>query len=155
MRITLYKTLFDKTERTPCLVKETATNYGGETLNNPCAIARMLRDVFQHDLETEEVVYLLCFDTKYKPIGVFQLSKGTVGLSCINPREVYMKALLCGAVTIVVAHNHPSGDPTPSTSDIDSTQRTLEAGKMLGVKLTDSIIIGNNEYYSFQEEGRL
>ena len=69
----------------------------------------------------------------------------------ISPRELFIEALNCGAVSIVLLHNHPSGDPTPSESDVLLTKRVKEAGDLIGITLLDHIIIGNNCYVSFAE----
>lgn len=156
MRITLYKTVLDAEMRTPCLVKENAVNYGGGVAyNNAADVAIMLNNVFNHGLETEELVYLLCFDIKRHLIGVFNVSHGTDCLSAMNPREILMKALLCGAHYIIVAHNHPSGDTTPSNSDISSTQRLKEACGLVGIGLTDSIVLSDKTIYSMKDNGDL
>ena len=72
--------------------------------------------------------------------------------SLISPRELFIEALNCGAVSIVLLHNHPSGDPAPSENDFYLTKRIKEAGKLIGIELLDHIIIGNNCYISFAQE---
>ena len=72
--------------------------------------------------------------------------------SIISPREIFIEALEKNAVAIVLVHNHPSGDPTPSENDFRFTKRIQEAGKLIGIELLDHIIIGNNCYTSFAEE---
>ena len=96
----------------------------------------------------EEYVYLICADTKCHISGVFELSHGSADSSVLKPREVFIRALLAGAVNIILVHNHPSGDPTPSRDDFQITGRIRESGKMIGVELIDHIIIGDPEYYS-------
>ena len=91
-------------------------------------------------------------NTKTKLIGETDISKGTVNASLISPRELFIEALNCGAVSIVLLHNHPSGDPTPSESDILLTKRIKDAGDLIGITLLDHIIIGNNCYISFSEQ---
>lgn len=150
MRICRLKTLLNTDSRLPMLVKEAGTNYG-QDLNSPARVADMLNTVFSHGAETEEVVYLLALDSK-KLIGVFELSRGTVDFSAMNPREVLMKLLLCGAVHAIVAHNHPSGDPEPSGSDIDSTGRLQKACSLVGIRLLDSMVLGEHgSYVSFHD----
>ena len=87
-------------------------------------------------------------------IGVFELSHGTVDSSLITSREVFMKALLCGASGIILAHNHPSGDVSPSKMDMQVMTKIKDAGEILSVPLLDFIICGEC-YYSAQKEGRL
>ena len=97
---------------------------------------------------------MLALDTKCKPIGIFEISHGTVNMSMINPREVFIRALLVGAVSIALIHNHPSGDATPSREDISATKRLAECGKLLGVVLLDHIVIGH-DYTSLKADGYL
>ena len=91
-------------------------------------------------------------NTKARLIGETNISKGTVNSSLISPRELFIEALEKNAVSIILLHNHPSGDPTPSREDILITQRIKEAGSLIGIDLLDHIIIGNNCYSSFMEE---
>ena len=156
MRINEYRTIINKNNQLTELIKERGTNYKAKNdgLTSPREIAHMMIDLYQLDIQAEEYVYMIAFDTKQKPLGVFEISHGTVNASVLNPREVYLKALLVGAVNIVLLHNHPSGDTSPSRADIQSTKRIKEAGEMLGIKLIDHIIIGD-DYLSLAEEGLL
>ena len=97
---------------------------------------------------------MIAMDTKCKIIGVFEVSHGSIDSSFVNPREIYMKALSCNAAGIIVAHNHPSGNPSPSAPDIAVAKRLKEAGDILGVKIHDFLISGDDCYYSFQEHKR-
>ena len=98
---------------------------------------------------------LLMLDTKSKLLGESNISKGTVNASLVSPRELFIEALDCGAVSIILLHNHPSGDPTPSQADILFTKRVKEAGELIGISLLDHIIIGNNCYISFAEQNMI
>ena len=98
---------------------------------------------------------MICMNTKNKIIGVFEISHGSVNSSIVSPREVFQKALLANAVSIIVMHNHPSGDSTPSREDIEVTRRLSEAGKIVGVELLDHIIVGDRVYCSLKEKGHL
>ena len=97
---------------------------------------------------------MICMNTKNKIIGVFEISHGSVNSSIVSPREVFQKALLANAVSIIVMHNHPSGDCTPSREDIEVTKRLVEAGKIVGVEVLDHIIVGDR-YSSLKEKGYL
>lgn len=99
----------------------------------------------------EEYVYTLALDNKNKATGLFEISHGTVNSSVISPREIYIRALLLGASSIILFHNHPSGDVTPSKDDILVTKRVKAAGELLGIELLDHLIVGD-KYYSFREE---
>jgi DNA repair protein RadC len=86
-------------------------------------------------------------------IGVDELSRGTVNYSIIDPREVFKCACLCNSTSIMLAHNQPSGDPTPSPEDIESTKKIKEASSILGINLVDHVIIGHERYSSLTELG--
>ena len=75
-------------------------------------------------------------------------------MSIVHPRDIFAYAIKNGALNIIITHNHPSGDSTPSCEDILTTKKIIESGKILGIKVIDHIIIGNNNYYSFYEKGR-
>ena len=103
----------------------------------------------------KEYVYMLMFDSKHKLLKDVRLSEGTVNSSLLSPREVFTTALKFDAVYIVLVHNHPSGDPSPSRQDIDITREMDRAGELIGIKLSDHIILGNNCYVSLAERGIL
>ena len=105
--------------------------------------------------ERQEIMKLLMLNSKTHLIGETNISKGTVNASLITPRELYIEALQKNAVSIIILHNHPSGDPTPSEEDIIITARIREAGDLIGINLLDHVIIGNNCYTSFYESGLL
>lgn len=152
MRVTTYRTKLNE-DRLNILVKEKAVNYTTHSkLTSPSAIYDMMVDVFDMKNLAEEYLYLIAFDTKQSVLGVFEISHGTVNSSLISPREVFIKALLCGAVNVVLVHNHPSGDPSPSNADMQVTRRIKESGELLGVKLLDHVIVGDS-YYSMSEFG--
>lgn len=83
--------------------------------------------------------------------SVFEISHGTVKMSVVSPREVFQKALLANAVGIILLHNHPSGDCTPSKQDINVTKRLMEAGDIIGVNVLDHLVIGRPGYFSLKE----
>lgn len=149
MRITKYKTKLSETGLA-YLVKDNAVNYPESKLDCSQKIVMMLNSVFDLKNETEEHVYLICFNNKIRLNGIFELSHGTVNASLVTPREVFQKALLCNASGIVIAHNHPSGDTTPSSCDREITDRIKSAGELMSIKLVDSIIVGT-DYYSFKD----
>lgn len=152
MRITKYNTILN-TDRHCELIKEKSVNYQYDgNFNNPQSIYNMLCDVFQHDKQTEEYLYLLCLTTKGRLLGMFEVSHGTVNASLCNTREIFQKALLCNASNIVLAHNHPSGDVTPSKEDMLVYKRVKAAADIMGIGYIDNLIIGDG-YYSFMENG--
>lgn len=121
--------------------------------SEPETIARYYMEDMRH--EKQELMKLLMLNTKAKLVGETNVSKGTVNASLITPRELFIEALQKNAVSIVILHNHPSGDPTPSREDMLTTKRILDAGALIGIELLDHIIIGNNCYVSFRKEGIL
>lgn len=133
------------------LAKATAKN--SLCFSAPDTIAQYYMEDLRH--ETQENMKLLMLNSKTMLIGESDISKGTVNASLITPRELFIEALQKNAVAIVIMHNHPSGDPSPSQEDIYTTNRIKEAGDLIGIKLLDHIIIGNNCYISFREEGML
>ncbi|WP_166238849.1 RadC family protein [Paenibacillus turpanensis] len=112
------------------------------------------------DLLTERMRYLqkehfvcLFLNTKNAVIGHETLSVGSLNASIVHPREVYRAAIQKGCASIICAHNHPSGDPTPSPEDIQMTQRLMEAGDIIGIEVLDHLIIGEQKFVSLKELG--
>lgn len=100
-----------------------------------------------------EQMLCLHLNTKHWPIGRQLIGIGTLDSTLIHPREVFKAALLSNAAAILLVHNHPSGDPTPSRDDDEITQMVVRAGAILGVKLLDHVIVAaDGKYYSYQEE---
>ena len=118
---------------------------------SPEIIANYYMEDLRH-LETERLLVVM-LNTKHRFLGDFELSKGTVNASMASPREAFIEALRTGAVYIILLHNHPSGDPTPSREDIVTTKRMKEAGNIIGINLIDHIIIGDNKYISLKQIG--
>lgn len=112
----------------------------GEQVRSPTEVARVLRPVIEH--EPTEVFIVLIVNGKHRVSGIAEVSRGTLTTSLVHPREVFGPALRQGAAAIIVAHNHPSGDPDPSVEDLSVTRRLKEAGELLGVPLLDHIILG-------------
>ncbi len=119
----------------------------------PASIAKYYMEDMRH--ERQEVMKLLMLNTKSRLIGESDISKGTVNASLITPRELFIEALQKNAVSIIILHNHPSGDPNPSREDRLITERIRQAGDLIGIELLDHIVIGNNCYISFSEQGLL
>lgn len=103
--------------------------------------------------EKQEYFYVLYLDNKKKVITKKMLYVGTINGSIAHPREIFKMAYLVSASFIICVHNHPSGDPTPSNEDITFTNNLIEIGKLNNIPVLDHIVIGNNCYYSFFEEG--
>lgn len=121
--------------------------------DSPSSIADMYMEKMRHE-QVEEVMIVM-FDNRLHMLGEKCLSKGTVSSAVISPREIFIYALEHHAVHIILIHNHPSGDVTPSENDVDITERVKETGKIIGITLLDHIIIGDRRYMSFKEKGFL
>lgn len=120
-------------------------------MNNPSSVAFYYMEELRH--EEQEVVICMMSDVKGHFLGDKVLTRGTATGSLVTPREIYMEALRRHAVSLILVHNHPSGDPTPSPDDMQITARIYQAGELLGIHLLDHIIIGDQKYCSFREEG--
>ena len=94
-------------------------------------------------------------DTKHRVIRASVLSVGTIDASLVHPREVFRAAAEVGAAALVLFHNHPSGDPTPSPDDIALTDRMVQAGALMGIEVLDHVVLGDVRYFSFKESGRI
>ncbi len=123
------------------------------TATDPAAVADYFMESMRH-LDRENV-FLACLDSKSNLIYESRLSEGTVNMSLISPRNVFIEALSRHAVSIILLHNHPSGDPMPSMMDREFTERIRELGELLEIRLLDHIVIGDNRYYSFKEQSEL
>ncbi|HWT27446.1 MAG TPA: DNA repair protein RadC [Mobilitalea sp.] len=112
-------------------------------------------DYYMQDMRhlTREQILLLMMDSKNKIMKDMIISTGTVNTSIMPTREIFIHAIKYEAVNIILLHNHPSGDPTPSAEDIRVTKRICEAGNLIGITLMDHIIIGDNRYISLKEQG--
>lgn len=102
--------------------------------------------------KTTEQFDVMLLDTKNRLIKHITTSIGTLNANIVHPREVFKEAILCNADSIIVAHNHPSGDPSPSQSDLDVSRKLIETGKVVGIELYDHVIIGNSSYVSLKEQ---
>lgn len=118
-------------------------------LSCPQDVADFLMPRLRYAAKEQFVVILL--NNKNKVIGTEVVSEGSLSSSVVHPREVYAPAILHHAAAIMVAHNHPSGDPKPSIEDEEVTRQLLRSGKVLGIPMIDHVIIGDGNYYSFLE----
>lgn len=117
-------------------------------LDTPKMVYNYLREKIGN--EKNEHFVILFLDTKNNVIN-HEVSVGILNASLVHPREVFIKAITQGASHVVIAHNHPSGDPTPSDEDVETTKRLIEAGKILGISVADHIVITRNDYRSLRE----
>jgi len=120
-------------------------------IKDPEAVVKAIRASIRD--KAKEHFKLILLNPRNKIIGISTISIGILNASLVHPREVFKDAITHSAASVVLAHNHPSGDPEPSEDDITITKRLIEAGKILGVEVIDHIIIGKNDYYSFKAKG--
>jgi DNA repair protein RadC len=135
-------------------VNDEVTNYlkTGTRFTAPSQIFQMFTFLME---ETKEVFITLHLDGKNRVVCMDLVSIGSLNQSIVHPREVFKTACLSNAAAILLIHQHPTGDPSPSSEDIAITRRLKEAGDILGIKILDHIIIGSGEYLSFVERGLL
>jgi len=133
------------------IVRERRKGYGQcRVARDPKAVVEAFKDHFQ-SLDREQVIAIV-LDTKNHIQGFHVVSTGSLDSSIVHPREVYKIAVLSNASAIILVHNHPSGDPTPSPEDVSLTRRLKQAGDILGIKLLDHIVIGDDTYVSICEK---
>jgi len=119
----------------------------------PRDVASYLLPLFgSHPVERFGVMLL---DTRHRLVRARVLSVGSLDASVVHPREVFREAVLAGAAAIVLFHNHPSGDPTPSRDDLSLTRRLVTAGDIVGIDVIDHIVLADSRYVSMKEEGRI
>lgn len=131
------------------MVKESSVKYENRRIKNPWDAYKIFNDYI--DDSNKEMFVLMCLNNKNEPTHISTISIGSVNESIATPAEVFKVALLSNANKIMVCHNHPSGDPQPSESDRNITERLYDSGAIIGIKLLDHIIIGDDVYYSFKE----
>jgi DNA repair protein RadC len=134
-------------------VRRTRRRKDPKEIRNPKAAYDLVRPLVKDaDRERFYAVYL---NTRNHVLAVELVSVGSVNASLVHPREVFKPAIALSAASLLVAHNHPSGDPAPSEEDLALTRRLREAGELLGIPLLDHVIVGEGAYRSLKEEGQL
>lgn len=124
---------------------------GRVTIKSPADVCRLLMEEMRHI--KKEVFRIILLDTKNHIIRQVDVSVGSLNASIVHPREVFGEAVKTGCSGLLLVHNHPSGDPEPSIEDIETTNRLVNAGNILGIKVLDHIIIGDGRYVSLKEQG--
>jgi len=131
------------------LVKESTQTAETPTISAPEDAIRILSD-FLSGADREHFVVML-LSTKHQIIGINTVSIGSLNSSVVHPRETFKPAIVSNAAAIILAHNHPSGDPTPSSEDIAITKRLKDAGQVLGIDVLDHVILGEGRFVSLKE----
>ena len=140
------------------LVKESAVYCKSNELSSPELAAEFARALYYDFAENEvrcmpkECMIVCCVDTKCKPTIIEYVSIGTPDCALVDVKSIYISAILSGATGVILFHNHPSGSAEPSIQDDLITKKIKEAGKLLDIKLLDHIIVGDSEYYSYDEK---
>ncbi|WP_409482402.1 RadC family protein [Bacillus safensis] len=133
------------------MVKESSMLYENRVIRSPEDSYRLFKQ-FLGDVDREHFV-VVCLDTKNQPTAINICHIGSLNASIVHPREVMKPAVLSNAASILVGHNHPSGNPEPSQEDIHVTRKLVEAGKIMGIDLLDHIVMGEDEFVSLKEKG--
>ena len=130
-----------------------ATNDGllHHTIKNAIDVNNLMMEEMRY--LKKEIFKALLLDTKNQIIKIVDVSMGSLNSSIVHPREVFSEAVKYGSNSIIFVHNHPSGDPTPSAEDLQTTQRLEKAGSILGIKVLDHIVVGDGKFVSFKEKG--
>ena len=123
--------------------------YKSKELIDPEKVSRLVKSKLK-DYHKEHF-YIIALNARNWSIS--EVSKGTLNANLVHPREVFGEAIKSNAASVIVAHNHPSGDPEPSEDDLTITKRLIEAGKILGIKVLNHVIITKDNYFSFKEKG--
>lgn len=146
-----YKKVMAIRELSKRLLEEGSREYS--RVRGPNDAAAYLMPILRYEMKENFVVLLL--NTKNKIIGHRVISIGSLAASIVHPREVFKEAIKASAASIIVAHNHPSGDPSPSGEDVAVTKRLVKAGKIMDINVLDHIIIGDSKYLSMKEKGHM
>lgn len=135
------------------LVRESSVLYRQRTIRSPKDAYELVQS-FVEDADRERFL-VVCLDTKNRPTSISECHVGSLNASIAHPREIMKSAVLSNAASVLLVHNHPSGDPTPSPEDIDVTKRISQAGEILGIEVIDHLIVGDGEFVSLKEKGHM
>ncbi len=135
------------------LVKESGGHAGDVRISDSQKAHRFLEPLFD-GLDREHFM-VVGLDAKHAIIGINTVSIGSVTLSIVHPREVFKPLILMNASAVLLAHNHPSGDPTPSQEDRTLTRRLKDAGELVGITVLDHVVLGEDRFYSFADHQEL
>ena len=147
MKIVQYSTMLDENKAT-MLVNETSVEYGHGVVDSPESAAEVFETVFKLSDRAQELFCMIALGGGREVKGAFEVSRGTVNTSLVHPREVFAPAMLVGATSIIIGHNHPSGRLGISEQDRETTRRIKEAGELLGIRLDDHIVCADRGFAS-------
>ncbi|WP_353706419.1 DNA repair protein RadC [Bacillus cereus group sp. MS39] len=135
------------------MVKESSLLYKERRVKSPEDASLLFKQFL--DGADREYFIVLCLDIKNQPTAINVCHIGSLNSSIVHPREVLKPAIISNAASIIVAHNHPSNDPTPSREDLDVTKRLMEAGKVVGIDVLDHLIVCEESFISLKEKGHM
>ena len=136
------------------LVRDGSLKSSWKLFSNSQEAFHFAREQIYADIDREQF-HVLMLDNKNQLIGVNLVSQGSLSMSVVASREVYKAAILANSASVILLHNHPSGCPEPSKEDRECTRRLCESGKILGIRVLDHVVVGQDEYFSFADSGLL
>lgn len=132
------------------MVKEASLRYQYRKISNPDDVRPL---VFQFlGSKDREYFGVICLDTKNQPTHIMTVSIGSLNSSMVHPREVFKTAILSNSASVILFHNHPSGNPEPSGTDMEITRRLVEAGTIIGISVIDHVIVADDKFLSMKEK---
>ena len=139
------------------LVREDVGTYkmGKSSATSPRTTSSILNQVFDMENLTKEIFVVVFLNNKNEIVGLSKMSEGVINATLVSPRDIFQLAFTVNANSIIIAHNHPSGDTSPSNEDLMLTKRIKKASDIMDVNLIDHIIIGDNRYFSLKESGHI
>lgn len=133
------------------LVREASAPYAVKQICDPADAVGVFRDLLED--EDREHMVAMFLSSKHRPNAIMTVSVGSLSSCNVHPREVFKAGILSNAAAIILAHNHPSGDPTPSREDVEVTKRLARAGEIVGIEVLDHVVIGEGNYVSMKASG--
>lgn len=140
-------------EPSPNMVRGLLTKGDGVPISHSGVLYGLIRDLFE-ELDREHFV-LVGLNAKHRIIGGSLVAIGSLTTAIVHPREVFKIAIAMNTAALILLHNHPGGDPTPSPEDHALTKRLTDCGELLGIRILDHLVLGDGRYYSFADEGGL
>lgn len=132
------------------MVKESSLRYQYRKILKPDDVRPLVTEFIGN--KDREHFGVICLDTKNQPTNIMTVSIGTLNSSMVHPREVFKSAILSNSASIIAFHNHPSGNPEPSGTDLEITKRLVEAGSIIGINLIDHVIVADDQFLSMKEK---
>jgi DNA repair protein RadC len=136
-----------------CVKEKSFQYYASRKFRSPGDVFKLFIDALRVSEEPVENVWVVAMNGRHEMLGYTAVSRGGMTQAPVHPRSVFQFLLNCNALAGIIVHNHPSGDPEPSDSDIDVTRRLVEAGKIMGIEIADHIVIGEYGFVSLKERG--